>query len=109
MISLPDSNFQAKITGIILVGRLYSVAANSPEILGIMEYDLPEAERQLSIWQSRHQDDCIIVGRNPLTLDIKTTFFPDPEQKIQREEYIQRHQVKYGNHKGNNRSRRFRH
>ena len=49
MISLQDNPQQAKITGVILVGRLYSVAANSPEILGIMEYDLPEAERQLSI------------------------------------------------------------
>ena len=109
MISLQDNPQQAKITGVILVGRLYSVAANSPEILGIMEYDLPEAERQLSIWQSRHQDDCIIASKNPLTLDIKTTFFPDPEQKIQREKYVQRRQVKCGNHKGNNRNRRRKH
>ena len=109
MISGLDNRIQQEITGVILVGRIYSLSANSPEILGIMEYDLPEAERQLSLWQSRHQDDCIIVGRNPLTLGIKTTFFPDPEQKIQREKYIQRHQVKYGIHKGNNKSRRFRH
>ena len=109
MISGLDNRIQQEITGVILVGRIYSLSANSPEILGIMEYDLPEAERQLSLWQSRHQDDCIIVGRNPLTIDIKTTFFPDPEQKIQREKYIQRHQVKYGIHKGNNKSRRFRH
>ena len=107
MISLPDSTFQAKITGIILVGRLYSVAANSPEILEIMDYDLPEAERHLAIWQSRHQDDCIIVSKNPLTLDIKTRFFPDPEQKIQREKYVQKRQLKYGNHKRNPSQRRF--
>ena len=109
MISGLDNRIQQEITGVILVGRTYTLSANSPEMMGVVEYDLPEAERQLSIWQSRHRDDCILVGRNPLTLDIKTTFFPDPEQKIQREEYIQRHQVKYGNHKGNNRSRRFRH
>ena len=109
MISGLDNRIQQEITGVILVGRIYSLSANSPEVMGIVDYDLPEAEKQLSLWQSRHQDDCIIVGRNPLTIDIKTTFFPDPEQKIQREKYIQRHQVKYGNHKGNNRSRRFRH
>ena len=106
MISIQDNSQQAKITGVILVGRLYSVAANSPEILGIMEYDLPEAERQLSLWQSRHLDDCDIVRKNPLTLNIRPTFFPDPEQKIQREKYVQRRQARYGNHKGNNRNRR---
>ncbi len=109
MISGLDNRIQQEITGVILVGRIYSLSANSPEVMGIVDYDLSEAEKQLSLWQSRHQDDCIIVGRNPLTIDIKTTFFPDPEQKIQREKYIQRHQVKYGIHKGNNKSRRFRH
>ena len=109
MITLSDNRIQQEIAGVILVGRIYSLSANSPEVMGIVDYDLPEAEKQLSLWQSRHQDDCIIVGRNPLTIDIKTTFFPDPEQKIQREKYIQRHQVKYGNHKGNNRNRRGKH
>ena len=109
MITLSDNRIQQEIAGVILVGRIYSLSANSPEVMRIVDYDLPEAEKQLSLWQSRHQDDCIIVGRNPLTIDIKTTFFPDPEQKIQREKYIQRHQVKYGNHKGNNRNRRGKH
>ena len=44
-----------------------------------------------------------------MTLDIKTTFFPDPEQKIQREKYIQRRQANYGNHKGNNKNRMEKH
>ena len=109
MISLSDNRIQQGITGIILVGRMYSLSANSPEVMGIVEYDLPEAERQLSIWQSRHQDDCIIVGRNPLTLDIKTTFFPDPEQKIQREKYVLSKRLKNANHSGNQKYRRFRH
>ena len=109
MISGLDNRIQQEITGVILVGRTYTLSANSPEVMGIVDYDLPEAEKQLSSWQSRHQDDCIIVGRNPLTLGIKTTFFPDPEQKIQREKYIQRRQVKYGIHKGNNKNRWFRH
>jgi hypothetical protein len=109
MISSLDIRVQQEITGVILVGRIYSLSANSPEVMGIVDYDLPEAEKQLSIWQSRHQDDCYIVGRNPLTLDIKTTFFPDPEQKIQREKYVQRRQVKYGNHEGNNKNRRGKH
>ena len=109
MISGLDNRIQQEITGVILVCRIYSLSANSPEVMGIVDYDLSEAEKQLSLWQSRHQDDCIIVGRNPLTIDIKTTFFPDPEQKIQREKYIQRHQVKYGIHKGNNKNRWFRH
>ena len=109
MITLSDNRIQQEIAGVILVGRIYSLSANSPEVMGIVDYDLPEAEKQLSLWQSRHQDDCIIVGRNPLTLDIKTTFFPDPEQKIQREKYVQRRQVRYGNHKGNNKNRRGKH
>ena len=109
MITLSDNRIQQEIAGVILVGRIYSLSANSPEVMGIVDYDLPEAEKQLSLWQSRHQDDCIIVGRNPLTLDIKTTFFPDPEQKIQREKYIKRRQVKYGIHKGNNKNGRGKH
>ena len=109
MITLSDNRIQQEIAGVILVGRIYSLSANSPEVMGIVDYDLPEAEKQLSLWQSRHQDDCIIVGRNPLTLDIKTTFFPDHEQKAQREKYIQRRQVKYGIYKGNNKNRRGKH
>ncbi len=108
MITIQDNRIQQEITGVILVGRMYSIAANSPEVMGIVEYDLSEAERQLSIWQSRHQDDCIIVSKNPLTLDIKPTLFPDPEQKIQREKYVQKRQLKYGNHKRNPSQRRFR-
>ena len=109
MISISDNRVQQEITGVVLVGRIYTLSANSPEVMGIVDYDLPEAERQLSLWQSRHQDDCIIVGRNPLTLDIKTTFFPDPEQKIQREKYVQRKRLKNANHSGNQKYRRFRH
>ena len=109
MISISDNRVQQEITGVVLVGRIYTLSANSPEVMGIVDYDLPEAEKQLSLWQSRHQDDCYIVGRNPLTLDIKTTFFPDHEQKAQREKYIQRRQVKYGIYKGNNKNRRGKH
>ena len=108
MISIQDNRIQQEITGVILVGRMYSISASSPELMGIVDYDLPEAERHLAIWQSRHKDDCIIVSKNPLTLDIKTTFFPDPEQKIQREKYVQKRQLKCGNHKRNPNQRRFR-
>ena len=108
MISSQDNRIQQEITGIILVGRIYSLSANSPEVMGIVEYDLPEAERQLALWQSRHQDDCFIVGRNPLKLDIKATFFPDPEQRIQREKYVQRKRLKSSNHSGKHKNRRFR-
>ena len=108
MISLSDNRIQQEITGVILVGRMYSVAANSPEIMEIVEYDLSEAEKQLSLWQSRHENDCDIERKNPLTLNIRPTFFPDPEQKIQREKYVQKRQLKYGNHKGNLIQRRFR-
>ena len=107
MISIQDNRIQQEITGVILVGRMYSISAISPEVMGIVEYDLSEAERQLSIWQSRHQDDCIIEHKNPLTLGIKPSFFPDPEQKIQREKYVQKRHLKYGNHKRNPSQRRF--
>ena len=108
MISLSDNRIQQEITGVILVGRMYSVSANSPEIMKIVEYDLSEAEKQLSIWQSRHENDCDIERKNPLTLNIRPTFFPDPEQKIQREMYVQKRQSKYGNHKKTLSQRRFR-
>ena len=108
MISLQDNRIQQEITGVILVGRIYSITANDSMIMRIVDNDLPEAERQLALWQSRHQDDCFIVGRNPLKLDIKTTFFPDQEQRIQREAYVKRRQLKYGNHKENLSQRRFR-
>ena len=108
MISGKDNLIQQEITGVILVGRIYSVTANDSMILNIVDNDLPEAERQLALWQSRHQDDCFIVGRNPLKLDIKTTFFPDQEQKIQREKYVQRKRMKSSNHPGKHKNRRFR-
>ena len=108
MISLQDNRIQQEITGVILVGRMYSVSANSPEVMALVEYDVSEAERQLSIWHSRHQDDCDIERKNPLTLDIKPTFFPDPEQKIQREKYAQKRHLRYGNRKGNQNQRRSR-
>ena len=54
MISSLDNRIQQEITGVILVGRISSLSANSPEVMGIVDYDLPEAEKQLSIWQSRH-------------------------------------------------------
>ena len=108
MISGQDNLIQQKITGVILLGRIYSLSANSTEVMMIVNEDLPEAERQLSIWQSGHQDDCIIVRRNPLTLDIKTTFFKDADQRIQRETYVKRKQLKYRNHKENLSQRRFR-
>ncbi len=109
MISGQDNMIQQKITGVILVGRIYSLSANSTEVMMIVNDDLPEAERQLSIWQSRHQDDCIIVRKNPLTLDIKTTFFKDADQRIQRENYVQRRRLKYGYCPENRKNRRSRH
>jgi hypothetical protein len=109
MISEKDNLIQQKITGVILVGRIYSVTANDSIMMGIVDNDLPEAERQLALWQSRHRDDCFIVGRNPLKLDIKTTFFPDQQQKIQREIYVKKRQVKYWNPKGNTKNGRGMH
>ena len=79
---------------------MYLLSANSLEVMGRVNYDLSETERQLSLWQSRHYDDAIIIDRNPLTLDIKTKFFLDPEQKIQREKYVQRKRLKNANHSG---------
>ena len=108
MISLSDNLIQQEITGIILVGRMYFVSANSLEIMEIVEYDLSEAERQLSIWQLRHQEDCDIERKNPLTMNIRPTFFPDQEQKIQREKYVQKRQLKYGDHQKNQSQRRYR-
>ncbi len=108
MISGQDNLIQQKITGVILLGRIYSLSANSTEVMMIVNEDLPEAERQLSIWQSGHQDDCIIVRRNPLTLDIKTTFFKDADQRIQKENYVQRRRLKYGYYPKNKKNRRFR-
>ena len=108
MISGKDNLIQQEITGVILVGRIYSVTANDSMILNIVDNDLPEAERQLALWQSRHQDDCFIVGKNPLKLDIKTTFFPDQEQKIQREKYVQRKRLKNSRYSRNLSQRRFR-
>ena len=108
MISSNDNLIQQEITGIILVGRIYSITAYDSIILNIVGNILPEAGRQLSLWQSRQQGDCFIVGRNSLKLDIKTTFFPDQEQKNQKEAYVKRRQLKYWNPNRNNSQRRFR-
>jgi hypothetical protein len=37
MISTRDNRFQQEITGVILVGSMYSISASSPEVMGIVE------------------------------------------------------------------------
>ena len=50
-----------------------SLRANDPDIVALMDYDLPTAEDALRIFLERHRDDCDISGQNPLTLQLRPT------------------------------------
>ena len=47
--------------------------ANDPDIVALMDYDLPTAEDALRIFLDRHRDDCDISDQNPLTLQLRPT------------------------------------
>ena len=90
MITLKDSSIQSKISLLFQIERPYSISANDPGIMALVDYDLPEAERQLEIWMSNHPDDCMVEDKNPLTIRIYPTFFEDPDQKSQRTSFVER-------------------
>ena len=90
MITLKDSSVQSKISLLFQMERPYSISANDPSIMEIVEYDLSEAERHLEIWMSNHPDDYLVESKNPLTIKIFPTFFKDPEQKLQRDAHKKR-------------------
>ena len=88
MISFQDNKTQSMIDTIIGIERPYYISACDSIIMGVVDYDLSEAERHLKIWLDRHEKDCSVEGKNPLTLKIFPTFFEDPEQKVQRDRYV---------------------
>ncbi|WP_110641216.1 hypothetical protein [Thermoplasma sp. Kam2015] len=90
MITLRDSSIQSKISLLFQMERPYTISANDPGIMDLVDYDLSEAERHLEIWMSNHPDDCLVEGKNPLTIRIYPTFFEDPEQKLQRDAHKKR-------------------
>ena len=96
MITLRDSAVQSKISLLFQMERPYRITANDPGIMQLVDYDLSEAERQLEIWMSNHPDDCIQEARNPLALKIFPTFFEDPEQRLQRDAFMERRKRRYG-------------
>lgn len=61
---------------------------NCQEIAKIIDYDLPEAEDQLKIFMERHENDCTVMGMNPLRIKYTLPSSDDPEQRIIREKYI---------------------
>ena len=96
MITLRDSAVQSKVSLLFQMERPYRITANDPGIMQLVDYDLSEAERQLEIWMSNHPDDCIQEARNPLALKIFLTFFEDPEQRLQRDAFVERRKRRYG-------------
>ena len=61
---------------------------NCQEIVRIIGYDLPEAEDQLRIFMERHENDCTVMGMNPLRIKYTLPSSNDPEQRILREKYV---------------------
>ncbi len=97
MITRNDNLIQPKVSLLIEMERPDRIAANDPGIMQLVDYDLPEAERQLRIWMSRHPDDFLIIGKNPLELKIyPTAYSHDPEQKSRKDAFVQRRKRRYG-------------
>ncbi len=90
MIDFKDREIQSQIDTLVRNERPLRIAATDPRILVHVEYDISEAEKHLSIWASRHKDDCYVEEKNPLTLRIYPTFFHDPDMRIQRDTYVAR-------------------
>ncbi|MDS0256449.1 hypothetical protein ApAK_01955 [Thermoplasmatales archaeon AK] len=96
MITLRDSSIQRQISLLFQLDRSYTISANDPKLMMLVDYDLAEAERQLNIWISNHEDDCCIIGKNPLSIKIFPTFFNDPEQRLQHDAFVARRKRRYG-------------
>ena len=63
---------------------------NCREIVTIIGYDLPEAEDQFRIFLERHEKDCIVVGRNPLSIKYTMPASKDPEQRVLKDTFVKR-------------------
>lgn len=72
-LSLQQFKLQRLLEIYVYVSDPQYLRANDPDVVAIMNYDLPTAEDSLRIFLERHEDDCDITGRNPLTLKLRPT------------------------------------
>ncbi|MHB1708782.1 MAG: hypothetical protein ACYCT2_04820 [Thermoplasmataceae archaeon] len=72
-LSLPQFKLQRLLDIYVYVSDPQYLRANDPDVVALMNYDLPTAEDSLRIFLERHQDDCDVVGHNPLTLKVRPT------------------------------------
>ena len=72
-LSLQQFKLQRLLEIYVYVSDPQFLRANDPDIVAIMNYDLPTAEDSLKIFLDRHRDDCDITGQNPLTLKLRPT------------------------------------
>lgn len=72
-LSLQQFKLQRLLEIYVYVSDPQFLRANDPDVVAIMNYDLPTAEDSLRIFLERHEDDCDITGQNPLTLKLRPT------------------------------------
>ena len=89
MITQRENLIQPKVYLFIEMERPHRISANYPGIMQLVDYDNPEAERQLQIWMSRHPHDFRVIGKNPLELKIYPTGYNDRELNAQKDAFVQ--------------------
>ena len=72
-LSLQQFKLQRLLEIYVYVSDPQYLRANDPDVVAIMNYDLPTAEDSHRIFLERHEDDCDIIGQNPLTLKLRPT------------------------------------
>ena len=72
-LSLQQFKLQRLLEIYVYVSYPQFLRENDPDIVAIMNYDLPTAEDPLRIFLDRHRDDCDTTGQNPLTLKLRPT------------------------------------
>jgi len=72
-LTLQQLKLQRLLDIYVYASDLEYLRANDLDVVALAEYDLPTAEDSLRIFLERHQDDCEITGRNPMTLKLRPT------------------------------------
>ena len=71
--SLQQFKLQRLLEIYVYVSDPQYLRANVPDVVALMNYDLPTAEDSLRIFLDRHRDDCDITSQNPFTLKLRPT------------------------------------
>jgi hypothetical protein len=73
------------------------LSSNDEDVLQIFSGDSKSAILGLHDFYTKHQDKAVIIRNTPGTFEVKVfSLFPNPEERIRKEKYVERRQRRYG-------------